>query len=202
MLEQEILKAKKYLLKNVLEVRPGYPWRGAINEAAVGDVFAVQPKDISATGELIFEGMVRTQLTGKRQPDWLKSNDVLIINKGLRNTAAYIDQDLKDTAHAPTLFLLRPTKDWAPLLNMKFIAWQLNQAPTQNHFKRSSEGSLQVSLRRKVVEDTPIAIPSIETQNIIAQFYDSSLKEQKILEALITNRKKQMTAIASQLLNQ
>ena len=196
------LKATSYKLSEVLELHSGYPWRGLIKEIENGAVRAIQPKAISDLGELIEENLTRTEFTGKKQPDWVEEGDVLLINKGLRNTVAYIHQSYTDVVCAPTIYTLRPKAKWVKKINMKFIAWQLTQVPAQKYFKRSAEGSLQVSLRRKVVEDTPLAIPAMEVQNAIANLYEDGLAEQKTLLALIENRQRQMTAIATELLNE
>lgn len=198
--KSESLNANKYRLSDILELHSGYPWRGAIKEKRDGNVWAVQPKDISETGELLVDKLTRTELTGKKQPLWLTKGDVLVINKGTRNTVAYIAHNYEHVTCAPTLYFIRPKKKWLDKINMKFIAWQLSQVPAQNHFKRSAEGSLQVSLRRQVVEDTPLALPSLDVQNTLARLYDDAIQEEKLLMALIENRKQQMTAIANQLL--
>lgn len=194
------LNGKKYQLSDVLELHSGYPWRGAIKKKENGSIRAVQPKDITELGEINLEHLVVTELAGKRKPDWLKKNDVLLINKGLRNTAAYVEQDLENATCSPSIFLIKPRTEVIGEINMKFIAWQLNQTPVQSYFKRSSEGSLQVSLRRKIIEDTLISLPALQVQNVIAQLYEDSIAEQKALEQLIQNRKMQMSAIAQQLL--
>jgi hypothetical protein len=181
-------------------LRAGYPWRGAIPPVSNGTVKAVQAKDISEIGELVLENCVRTELTGKRDADWLRAGDVLLINKGSRNTATYIDRDLADVTCTSSLYLLKAHKSWTEKLNMQFIAWQLNQAPLQAYFKRSSEGTLQVSLRRQVVEEAIVAIPDIRTQNLLANLYFSSQQEHKTLTKMIENRRMQLSAIATQLL--
>lgn len=193
------INSQIYKLKDIAEIKSGYPFRGKIKESKNGTARAVQPKDISELGELIEEDLICTELTGKRQPDWLKRGDVIVINKGWRNTAAYIEHDYEHITLAPTLFLIRPKKDWASKLNMQFIAWQLNQAPTQNYFKRSAEGSLQVSLRKQIVEDTTIGIPSLEEQNTLANIYKNSIQQQKVLATMVRNINNQMTVLAQDL---
>ena len=85
-------------------------------------------------------------------------------------------------------------------INPQFITWQLNQTPVQNYFKRSAEGSFQISIRKPVLAATPIVLPDIKTQNSIANLYAASIKEHALLHQLIYNRQQQMSAIASNLL--
>lgn len=201
MAKTKILQAEQSLLGDIITLRAGYPWRGAIPPVSNGAVKAVQAKDISEIGELALENCVRTELTGKRDADWLRAGDVLLINKGGRNTAAYIDRDFADVTCASSIYLLQVKPAWRSQLNMQFIAWQLNQLPLQTYFKRSAEGSLQVSLRRQVVEDAMLSIPDLHTQNVIARLYVASQQEHRVLTSMIENRKMQQTAIATELLN-
>lgn len=201
MKQTRLTKAEAHRLGDLIQVKAGYPWRGAVPPVSNGSVKAVQAKDISEIGELALENCVRTELTGKRDADWLRMGDVLLINKGGRNTAAYVDRDFADVTSTSSIYLLKAHKSWTEKLNMQFITWQLNQAPLQAYFKRSAEGTLQVSLRRQVVEDAMLAIPDLYTQNLIASLYVAAQKEYKTLTSMIENRKMQQTAIAKQLLN-
>ena len=77
-----------------------------------------------------------------------------------------------------------------------FIAWQLNQIPAQRYFFNSAEGSLYVSIRKQVLEDTPLVLPSIERQRQLISMQLCALKEKKTLQRLIENRQQQINAIA------
>jgi hypothetical protein len=194
-------QATSYRLGEMIRVKAGYPWRGAIPVVNDGSVIAIQAKDISEMGEVILTDCVRSELTGKRDADWLRRGDVLLINKGSRSTAAFVECDLPDTTCSSSIYLLQPKPHWQQRLNMQFIAWQLNQPPLQTYLRRSAEGTLQVSLRRQVVEDAVLAIPDLHTQNLIAKLYVAAQQEHNTLTRLIENRKMQLSAIATQLLN-
>ena len=193
-------QAASHRLGELIRVKAGYPWRGAIPVVKGGSVIAIQAKDISDIGEVNLTDCVRTRLTGKRDADWLQRGDVLLINKGNRSTAAYIECDLPNTTCPSSIYLLQVNPLWQQHLNMQFIAWQLNQQPLQTYLRRSAEGSSQVSLRKQVVEDAILAIPDLHTQNLIAKLYVAAQKEHNALIKLIENRKSQMSAISKQLL--
>ncbi|EMB3082793.1 restriction endonuclease subunit S [Providencia alcalifaciens] len=188
-------------LSDLVTIQAGYPFRGAIRDIPSGSVKAVQAKDISELGELIYSDLIVTDLTGKREPDWLKKGDILFSAKGAKHIASYVDGDLENTTCAPNLFLLHLKSKWQGLVNTQFLTWQLNQTPAQQYFKRSAEGSFQISIRKPVLAATPIALPSIETQNTIAKLYAASIKENALLHKLINNRQQQLNAIATDLMN-
>lgn len=189
-----------YTLSDLFLIQAGYPFRGAIQEYSDGSVKVVQPKDITDLGELSDDNLVSTELPGKREADWLKRGDLLFIAKGPKQLACYVDRDLDKTTCAASLFLLQIKPLWKDSVDPLFIAWQLNQAPSQQYFQKNAEGSLHVSIRKPVLGATKIALPHISTQRIIAQFYAASLKENALLYKLIDNRQQQLNAIATELM--
>lgn len=194
------LTAKKYKLHDLVEIKAGYPFRGAVKKVIGGGVWVVQARDIAEPGELVIDSTIETELTGKRDPDWLTKDDVLFINKGQRAIACHIDQDYEHTTCSPSLFILKTRKDWVNNLNMKFIAWYLNQTPAQNYFKRTAEGSNQVSIRKQTLGDLIIGIPSLEEQTILAGIYTNSIQQQKVLTSMISNIDNRMSLLAQDLL--
>ena len=187
-------------LADLFSIQAGYPFRGAIQEILNGSVKAVQAKDISDLGELRKDNLIVTNLTGKRDADWLQRGDLLFSAKGAKHTACFIDTDLGNTTCAPSLFLLRVKPQWKNRVNPQFITWQLNQTPVQNYFKRGAEGSFQISIRKPILAATPIVLPDIATQNTIAKLYAASIKENALLHLLINNRQQQLNALARDLI--
>ncbi|EJE8676060.1 restriction endonuclease subunit S [Vibrio parahaemolyticus] len=187
-------------LTECVTIQAGYPFRGAIRDIPSGSVRAVQAKDISPLGELQTHDLIITDLTGKRDADWLQQGDILFSAKGSKHIACYVHEALDGTTCAPSLFLLRVKSEWKEKVNPQFLTWQLNQLPAQTYFKRSAEGSFQISIRKPVLAATPIALPTLCKQNTIAKFYEASIKENALLHKLINNRQQQLNAIATDLL--
>lgn len=193
-------KTKKHKLIELVSIRAGYPFRGALKEVKGGGVHAIQARDISEIGELLIDSAIETQLTGKRDADWLTREDVLFISKGQRATACYVEKDFENVTCAPSIFILKARPEWKEKLNMQFIAWQLNQSPIQNLLKRNAEGTNQVSIRKQSLAEIKVGLPSIENQDIIAKMYTNSIQEHNVLTGLIRNTKRQMSAIAQNIL--
>ncbi|KAB7696325.1 restriction endonuclease subunit S [Plesiomonas shigelloides] len=187
-MREQPMVPKLMTLSELVTIHAGYPFRGAIQAIAGGSVNAVQAKDISEIGELRYRDLIVTELTGKREPDWLQQGDILFSAKGAKHIACYVDHDLPRTTCAPSLFLLQLKAQWHGHVNPQFLAWQLNQPPAQQYFKRSAEGSFQLSILKPVLAATLMAQPDIHTQNSVAQLYAASIKEQALLYQLIDNR--------------
>lgn len=187
-------------LSECVTIQAGYPFRGAIRDIPTGSVRAVQAKDISPLGELQTSDLIVTDLTGKRDADWLQQGDILFSAKGSKHLACYVHEDLEMTTCAPSLFLLRVKPEWKQKVNPQFLTWQLNQQPIQMYFKRSAEGSFQISIRKPMLAATSIALPELSKQNIIAKLYEASIKENALLHKLINNRQQQLNTIATDLI--
>ena len=197
---ETVFSSNLVTLSELVIIQAGYPFRGAIQSIPTGSVKAVQAKDISELGVLCCDDLIVTELSGKREADWLKQGDILFIAKGAKHVASFVDRDLERTTCAPSLFLLHIKPQWLDLVDPLFITWQLNQMPLQQYFQRSAEGSMQISIRKPVLAAAPIALPDLQTQRTIAKLYHASLKENALLYKLINNRQQQLNAIAAELM--
>jgi hypothetical protein len=197
---ETVFSSNLVTLSELVIIQAGYPFRGAIQNIPTGSVKAVQAKDISELGVLCCDDLIVTELSGKREADWLKQGDILFIAKGAKHVASFVDRDLERTTCAPSLFLLHIKPQWLDLVDPLFIAWQLNQMPLQQYFQRSAEGSMQISIRKPVLAAAPISLPDLQTQRTIAKLYSASLKENELLYKLINNRQQQLNAIAAELM--
>jgi len=193
---RDLMKTK---LSKVAVIRPGHPFRGTIAPASHASTYAVQVRDINEFGAINTEQLITTELTGKKQPDYLKEEDILFVAKGAKHFATYVQQLPEQSVCSPHFFIVRIKPQYAEKVLPEFISWQLNQLAAQRYLKNSAEGSLYVSIRRKILEDTPITVPSLATQQRIVALYRSAVKEQKALQQLIANRQQQLNVIAHDL---
>ena len=86
------IEAKLSTIGALTSVRSGYPFRGSIDESSAGDVLAVQMRDVDADVGVSWNGVIRTSLAGRKQPEWLKAGDVLFVSKGVSFYAVCIDE--------------------------------------------------------------------------------------------------------------
>ncbi|WP_092400633.1 hypothetical protein [Collimonas sp. OK412] len=180
------------------EVRAGHPFRGSVPEAADGPALAVQMRDISVASGVNWGTALRTQPQGRKQPDWLRSGDILFVAKGSRNFAVCLDEVPVPAVCSQYFFLIR-VRDSKQLLPA-FLAWQINQAPAQRYFDKNAEGTDQLSIRRAVLEGLPIAVPAMTQQHTLIQLDQCVRQERQHLESLMHNRQQQIEALSMQLL--
>ncbi|CAM3940579.1 restriction endonuclease subunit S domain-containing protein [Rheinheimera salexigens] len=183
-------------LSHIADVLPGYPFRGSIAAVANGDVQVVQVRDALPTGEIIQTDLIKTTLTGRKQPDWLQAGDVLFVAKGAKHFAALVDDAPRQSVCSPHFFMIRIKPEFKQQVTPAFICWQLNQLPAQRYFCKTAEGSLYVSIRRQVLENTPITLLPLARQNQLTALHQSAVQEQKVFNQLMQNRQQQLDAIA------
>lgn len=187
-------------LSEIAQVQSGHPFRGSVPVVADGNAFALQMRDVSLNDGVAWRGLVQTQVDGRKTPEWLQPGDVVFVARGARNFALCL-QDVPIPAVCSQYFFLLRIRDLAVLLP-EFLAWQINSAPAQRYLSSNAEGSDQLSIRRGVLENLSIAVPSIAKQRLMIDLANQARQERKTLESLILNRQRQLDALAYQLLAQ
>jgi hypothetical protein len=185
-------------LQDYAEVRAGHPFRGSVPEVIDGVALTIQMRDVSMARGVAWSSVARTNPAGRKKPDWLKVGDILFLARGAHNFAVYLEQVPEQTVCSQYFFLIRVND---PTLLPSFLAWQINQLPAQNYFRKNAEGSDQLSIRRGILEALPIAIPSLTQQRQLLRFAKAAQQERQYMENMIRNRERQIQGIVLQLLN-
>lgn len=187
-------------LSQIAIINAGYPFRGKIPEEPGSDVMAVQMKDVSLTEGIRWLDCLEAGLPGKRQPDYLTQGDILVAARGSHNYAVLVDDSLaftgKQAVAAPHFFVVSLKKKG---VLPEFIVWLLNQPPAQRYFEQNAEGTLTKSIRRSVLEDTPVLVPPVAKQQAIVAMANTLHEEQKLLQKFVANGESMMSAIAREL---
>jgi hypothetical protein len=185
------------LLGDATTVRSGYPFRGALAEVHSGGVLVAQMKDIDPALGVEWDGVLRTELTGRKEPDWLQAGDILFVPRGQRFFAACVGPPPGLAVCGPHLMQLRvrPGSGVVP----HFLAWQINQPPIQKQLRVAAEGSSQLSVRVSEIESLNLALPPVEHQLRIVALAEAAARERQVLSRLILNREQELAAIAVEL---
>ncbi|NBV17448.1 restriction endonuclease subunit S [Janthinobacterium sp.] len=186
--------AKKLNLKDVARIRGGHPFRGSVPVIANAPVAVVQMKDILPSGQIDWSSTVRTELVGRKEPDWLKPGDILFISRGNRYHAACVDQPPPLAVCGAHLFHL--TVRDPDIVLPAFLAWQIGQPPVQRQLQQAASGSHQLSVARPALEALEIAVPSLKTQRLLVDLADMAQREKALLTAMIRNREQELEALA------
>jgi hypothetical protein len=184
-------------LKKIAGIQSGYISRGKIESCRDGSHFLLQAKDVDGhrltyrTDDLIrFEPL----LSGK---DWtLEPGDVLFMARGARNYFVLLDEIPNSLLAAACFFVVRvSTGKVLP----QYLFWYLNQAPVKHYLDRhSGRGVHMPVVRRAVLENLDVPLPSLETQHRITELNGLMRNEQALLEALAEKRKDLIAAACLQ----
>ncbi len=189
--------ALKMNLGDLAYIRAGHPFRGAVEAVPAGAVAVVQMKDILPGGGVDWSSAVRTELVGRKEPDWLSGGDLLFVSRGSRYFAVSVDSPPAPAVCGPHLFHL--TVKARELLMPEFLAWVVGQGPVQRQLQQAASGSLQLSVTRQALEALEIPLPPLATQRVVTDLAAAAARERTVLTALIQNRELQLEALASAL---
>ena len=187
------------MLKHFVEIQGGYPFRAGIRSVADGSVFAVQMRDVQPGQSVQWNEVIRTELDDPRESYWLREGDVLFVAKGNRYFAACLTHVPPKTVSSPHMYVLRVNE--AATLAPEFLAWQINQRPSQQYLNQAAVGTNQLSIRRAALESMPFAVPALDKQHQALAMAKLALDERIALEKLIKNRQQQLDVIARRLLS-
>jgi len=193
------IRADKSNLSDIATVAAGHPFRGKIEPIEGAETVVVQMRDTSPSG-VNWPSCLRTEASGRREPDWLRPGDILFPARGNVSLAVLIDESIGSlqAVAAPHFFLLRVTQsDVLPA----YLAWWLNQEPAQRHLEQQAQSSTLVrNIARPVLEDTPVLLPPLPRQEQIVRLASAMQREEDLLHRLRQTNQQIMTGLARDLL--
>lgn len=111
--------------------------------------------------------------------------------------STFVRENLPDVVCGYHLALVRP----AASINSRFLFWALNAKSTLHHLSAGATGVTRFGLRLDVLQNIPVGVPSLGTQDRIARFLDRETaridalaeKRRKLVELLYEKRTAQVT---------
>ncbi len=198
-------------LTDIAEITAGYPFREVIIEEKSSDIVTIQMKNISKRNQILWGECTNTKIQKDNYSKFVQKGDILFSARGNNNNAVLIEEvphSVRAVA-APQFFILRiknrniePHFLSSEILTPEFLAWQLNQRECQNYFKKAAEGSVTKSIRRSVLENTPIALLTVERQKQIISMAKILEEENELLSQQIANNRRLMEGVARNILKQ
>lgn len=190
--------AKIFNLSNVAEVFSSYALRTSVDVLDGGETCMIQLKNVNAEKGVIWSDVAKIDIPTKKEPRWLRDGDILFAARSANNFAVALEGVPAKALCVPHFFVIRVKSNSVILPH--FLAWQINQSAAQAYFDKSAVGTTVANIRRQAVENLSVAIPPMETQELIIRMAKAALAERTVLEKLIANRQRQMKAIASTLI--
>lgn len=176
-------------------IYPGYPFRARIPDIPGGGVRVVQMGDVTSRMEVDWDRVVTTELSGRREPDWLQEGDILFPAKGNRHYAVVLADVPEVAVCAPNLFLVRVDSQRAL---PEFVAAYINEGPGAEYLQRAAEGSRIGNIRKAALGAMPISLPPLQVQEKVVELKQLIDEEEETLRRLITNRRQSLYAALAQ----
>jgi hypothetical protein len=190
---------KAIALKYLAQLSSGFTIRESLDFLDVGEVKAVQIKDLPKHSHQINTDLL-TDIEWRydSKPQYLSHNAILFVSRG--EPAAYLftgDINEKVVASNPFIIIYLNDKTILP----EFMVWYLNNAITaKNYLNSVSRGSSLPITTIGALKELPVIVPPLAQQQEIIYRHLHMQKEKQHLEQLIQLRHEYNNALAEQLL--
>jgi hypothetical protein len=182
-------------LRELAEIRTGYPFRGGVRAEPAGGCLLVQAGNIDAdTGEVAGE-LMRIATPPGAQEHVLRYGDVVMVGRGVRNVAAAFVRSEMPTIAAAHLMVLATMES---LGGPEFLAWFLNQPRTQARIRSLQSGSSVPFVPVAALESIEVPLPSVAMQKKIVEIQRLRAQEERLLGEIRSRRRTVMDATLRQ----
>jgi restriction endonuclease S subunit len=182
-------------LCSLVSIRIGSPFRERIIHEPDAAYRVLQGKDIGSDGNLVLDGMLRiSDVPGKGKPDTLVAGELVLQTRGLSYRVAVVPKDAPLMVAAGSLFILRPD----PMrISAEYLAFFLTLPATQTTLRQHATGSTIPNLRRSVIEQLQVPLPSLSDQQQLVALSRLVRRQADIEERLNTLRLHQLHLLAA-----
>ncbi len=160
-----------------------------------GELYYLQAKHFDDSGAFTQFDESYIPLDDKSQKHILQPGDVLLAGKGYR-LFAWQYQGEPGPAVASTLFFVIAVKDFQRLLP-HYLTTFLNLPKTQTYLRQLGAGTSIPSIRKNELGDLPVPIPTVATQQKVAEIAALHHQQLTLLNRLIAEKQ----VLTEQLIN-
>lgn len=179
-------------LSKIAIIHSGYISRKRIEQQEDGSHFLLQARDVDAYRFVYGDNLIRFNPVLSRGDCILKGDDILFMARGARNFSVIL-QEIPDPALAAACFFIIRTSKKEVLSD--YLWWYLNQEPAEHYFhSHSGRGVHMPVVRRSVLENIEIPIPTPDVQKKIVELDALMREEGELLNTLAEKRKEIITA--------
>jgi hypothetical protein len=187
-------------LNDIARIRAGHAFRKKLINDPSQKFLVIQMKDVDFNGDIHWSSMVRTEPAAASQ-DLVAKDDLLLVARGANNTVYFISEEPPEPSlAAPYFFHITLLSTFSDIIDPGFLAWQINQKPIQDYFRKNAEGSTSKAIRREIVENVEIFTPPMSKQMSIVSLHKNVSQQKKRHEQLMANSKTLMSKMACDLL--
>jgi len=175
----------KTSLSEIAKIQLGYQSRTSIQETPGGSHALVQARDLNQETGIAWDRLMRINPETSTAKNEIRQGDILFLARGQSNFACMVDQNIRATLVANSIYILRTM---TRIILPEYLAWWLNQPPAQTRFEmlRSSRSMPYVSA--SLLGETEVQVPPIQEQEIIVQVDRLQQQEINLVQQLAEKR--------------
>jgi len=186
------------------EVQPGFALKARLEHSANGVYQVILGKHLADSLDrgqpYRYSAQDAQRISPQKSLDKYKvyPGDVLFVSRGNNNHACVVESVPDPTIASATFYILRPHAGIDP----SFLAWCLNQIPIQAQIRRIRTEAGTPIVQRKLFEELPLPIPSVEMQRKLADLGTLMAKESSLLQQQLEKTKHLHHELGKKLLQQ
>ena len=177
------MRAQIKRIAECAEVLPGYALKARAVHEPEGTFQVVMAKHIPDCMPYRYIKEHELRMTPKGSPEnyRVQKGDVLFISRGVRNCAAVVELVPERTIASATFYILRTH----PGVDPAYLAWCLNQPPTQAQIGQIRTGAGTPIVQRNVLGGIQIPVPPLKEQKRLAELGALMAEELKLRKRLV-----------------
>lgn len=192
-------KSDTIKLHEISKIRSGHPFRSKVTHTPdAWDYYVLQLKDVQKDNLIDLSQAAQVKLEDKKPPQSLNPGDILLRARGGYYYSGLFNDDKKNVIASGQFFILSPNTD---IVDPAYLYWYLNQPMAQQYLSKNDTGSNIPMINKSTISDLKVKLPSLATQHKIAHIHQVWLKEKKLTEQLLNNRKQMLRGMYQQLIS-
>jgi restriction endonuclease S subunit len=185
-------------LQNLVEIQSGYQARHKVLEDPFGSHRLLQARDIQDSS-INWQGALCFNPEGNPKRYMIQPQDILFVARGYKNMAYNVPDAPDNLLASSSFYIIRVT---SPLLVPGFLGWWLNQAKAQAFFSKFQVRSGFVYMSKKNLNQLQVPLPTIATQNRIAELQQLWSKEQSLTRKIHQYKNQLIKSVCSSAITQ
>lgn len=180
----------KMKLREIADVRMGYPFRSRVKHEPQGNVAVLQMKDIDTPMLLRVDEAIRVTVPDVKDQHLIRQGDLVFRSRGSSNLVALIGASIVGVMLAAPMLRIR-THAVAPA----YLQWFINLQGTQALLRARAEGTSVQMISKSELEDLDVPVPTASHQRLIVEAADLMQKEQSLALEIATRRKNMLEGV-------
>lgn len=185
---------KQSKLGDLAHVRSGHTFKGALADDPDGTVRVLQIKDLRQRTVIDPDVLITVAWEGSKTPPFLMPGEIVVVARGDSNNAALYKGGQSIVATSQ-LFIVSPQTD---KISPEYLCWMINLPQSQRSLERNGSSILAIS--KASLMSMPIPLPSVRTQQKLAELQQLWDEEDLLIAQLRTNREQMLQGIYQDLI--